>query len=286
MEPRAAESEALTILGMFFIDGPDLAISKEATSLLRQIADRPDQGHPDVWSTCARLCVEVGQPYERRHAIESLLKRIELFALDRHSYVDLAKAMLRRASFYCQLLEDPCDESYGQAARLERCLTDLVDGPLRGQSELQHELAILRLHLAQLRGDLEQVRRSYEALTRIVTNRGDYRWQTSFEGIRTYTMLGDLKRAEQSLSATRWPWLVGPGFFNHMRRARAKVILRLAQRETDEACAILEREYRPLCERYQSWPDIRFWQGLTERFDLPQIGHTRARIVLFPSVIM
>jgi hypothetical protein len=272
------------ILRDFMIYGPDLRILKRAEALLRQLGACPD--HHELWPSAAIQWISLGQPYERREYIHTFLKQIELYLLEQHHYHGLSETILKRATFYCQLLENPCDRYYEEAMRLERWLAHLIEGPLTVDTTVTPErMTVLRyghaslcLHLAQIRGDLEEVRIRYEALERIV--HPYTAWLTLLEGIRTYTTLGALSRAEQCLADTYLTEPTLPDLFNEMRRMRAKITLRLAQHEVDEARAVLDDEYRPLCEWYRNWPDVRFFVATAERLGLPQIGYENAKIVL------
>ena len=279
---RAAQHGVEALMFDLLEHVPDLGIEQLAETLLPQLGARPDGKHGELSPFYTTSWISPGQPYAMRNDLHTFLKQIELFWLEQHNYRALFDAMLTRSVFYCQLLQNPYDGYYEKASRLEGWLAELMEGPLKMTTcsmwSLQGEHALLRLHLAEIRGDLEEVRIQYEAFERFMIPYDP--WIIQLEGIRAYTMLGALKRAEQCLADSSD--LRYPNLFNEMRRLRSKIMLRLAQHEVDEARATLDCEYRPLCERYRNSADVRFFAAVAEQLGLPQIGYERARLVLIP----
>ena len=276
-------------------EGPIPELLARAAGLWRRLrVMRPHRELGDFWRDCAWLYADVGERYDQRHSFHSFLKELELFELEQRNYSRLAQAQLRRISFSLELAQDPCDRLYDEAIRLDRHVTVLLDGPLRGVWPLfvlpiRHRQAVLRLRLAAFRKDFEGVRVQYETVENIASQAlGQHvrvEPETYFEGIYAHILLGDLLRAERSLSAAS-RFLLVPGAFHRMRLARAKARLLIAQGDVEAARLSLTREFRPLCDRYRSWSDVRFWQAVASRLGLPPMISRQAEggLALVPEV--
>ncbi len=281
---REAEQAAAHIRHQFLSSGPHPSISSRATLLFRKYGPRPGRQHADLWFNWARLWTEVGQPRKELSLIHSQLKQIELFELERHNYRELGWALLRRGTLYSQLLESPWDRYYEAAKRVEKSVADLLAARGRGEVLLQQEHAHLRLHLAELRGNHGDIRRELEAVERTV-EAGWNGFDTYFERVVAYTILGDLKRAESAdRLLARTALESDPALFNEMRRLRARVMLLFAVHADEEARSLLEDRYRRLCAMHRSWPDVRFWQIAAKKLGLPQIRSDGAIFILFPGL--
>jgi hypothetical protein len=290
-----ARKERDAIWRQYWIEGPNLAVSSRAKALLLKVGPSTTERGARTWVECAELRVNLGAAYREYPLLDRLLKRIELFHIEQHDYLGLARILLSRFSLYYQLSEDSWDRPFEEALKLDRYLTALFDGPLRkvensdanvpwAKTWVEHSHRLLRLRLALLNGDLAAVRRRYDGLRELADRDRYCRWQTNIEGVGVYAKLRKWREAERCLvdvTNDSWP-PPSPAIFNQMRKQRAEATFYLELGERDMVYAMLEREF--LCAWYQTLSDTRFWRRAAAGFGLSGASYRDERLVLVPDL--